>query len=131
MVEKSRLLISRDRCRRSHVRHEQRGPETVFSASAFPHEQFKADFSPQEHLAWDALRLLVGVDSMRLHAYQTQASPLLPQQVLGVAAISDLGQVGSVRVFSGEVKLRKIAVFNGRCGTKYSEGCIYIASASC
>jgi hypothetical protein len=27
----------------------------VFSASAFPHEQFKADFSPQEHLAWDAL----------------------------------------------------------------------------
>lgn len=55
------------------ARHEQRGPVTVFSVSASPHEQSKADFSPQEHLAWDA---------------HTQPWPLLPQQVLGMVAIS-------------------------------------------
>jgi len=51
------------------ARHEQRGPARAFSVSALPQVQCKADFSPQEHLAWAA---------------QTQPSPLLPQQVLGV-----------------------------------------------
>ena len=37
------------------VRQEQRGPVTVFSVSACPQVQCKADFLPQEHLACFAL----------------------------------------------------------------------------
>jgi len=58
------------------ARHEQRGPSTAFSVAAFPQVQWRADFSPQEHLAWVA---------------QTHPSPLFPQQVLGVTILIDFG----------------------------------------
>lgn len=38
------------------VRHEQRGPETVFSVEALSHEHAKAAFCPQEHLACEAVK---------------------------------------------------------------------------
>jgi len=38
-----------------NLRHEHRGPVTLFSVAAFSQEQFKADFSPQEHFASLAL----------------------------------------------------------------------------
>jgi hypothetical protein len=37
------------------IRHEQRGPVTAFSVAALAQLQCRADFSPQEHLAWVAL----------------------------------------------------------------------------
>lgn len=55
-----------------HSRHEQRGPATLFSASAFAQVQLRALFSPQEHLAWLA---------------QTQFWPSFLQQVLGATML--------------------------------------------
>jgi hypothetical protein len=44
----------------SNVRHEQRGPVTAFSVSALAQVQCRADFSPHEHLACEALaRVLI------------------------------------------------------------------------
>lgn len=40
------------------ARHEQRGPVTAFSLEALPQVQLRADCSPQEHLAWEALELM-------------------------------------------------------------------------
>ena len=37
------------------ARHEQRGPVILFSEADLAQVQLKADFSPQEHLAWVAL----------------------------------------------------------------------------
>jgi hypothetical protein len=37
------------------IRHEQRGTVTAFSVTALAQLQCRADFSPQEHLAWVAL----------------------------------------------------------------------------
>jgi len=48
------------------ARHEQRGPAILFSVAALSQLQCRADFAPQEHLAWLA---------------QTQPSLLLPQHV--------------------------------------------------
>jgi len=56
------------------ARHEQRGPVTSFSVLALSQLHWRADFSPQEHLAWEA---------------QTQPWPLLPQHVLGVTILKD------------------------------------------
>lgn len=56
-----------------NLRQEHRGPATVFSAEDLSQEQWRADFSPQEHLAWEA---------------QTQLAPsLFPQQVVGVTIL--------------------------------------------
>jgi len=37
-----------------YIRHEHRGPCTLFSVTAFSQVQFRASFFPQEHLAWVA-----------------------------------------------------------------------------
>jgi hypothetical protein len=70
-----------------HVRHEQRGPVTAFSVAAFPQVHWRADFSPQEHLACWALCHVSYYPEGRCERcpYQTQASAVLPQQVEGVA----------------------------------------------
>jgi len=50
-VEFSVLARSQVQDPAGRARHEHRGPVTVFSVSALPQEQFRADFSPQEHFA--------------------------------------------------------------------------------
>lgn len=56
-----------------NLRQEHRGPATVFSMADLSQEQWRAGFSPQEHLAWEA---------------QTQLAPsLFPQQVVGVTIL--------------------------------------------
>jgi len=72
-VEFSVVARSQVQAPAGRARHEQRGPSTLFSEAALPQVQLRADCSPQEHLAWAA---------------QTQPSPLLPQQVVGVTILT-------------------------------------------
>ena len=39
-----------------NIRHEQRGPSILFSVSALPQVQWRADFEPHEHFAWLAVK---------------------------------------------------------------------------
>jgi len=83
----------------ANVRHEQRGPSTLFSVSALAHVQCRADFSPQEHLAWAALKNILAIRARKEwscpaeYTYQAQPSPLFPQQVLGVGILMFEGVV--------------------------------------
>lgn len=78
------------------VRHEQRAPETVFSEEALSQVQARADFSPQEQVAWAALRKFVSLmvqwlnfgKRIQMGSYHAQpCSPFLPQQVVGTGIL--------------------------------------------
>lgn len=48
-----------------NIRHEHRGPETLFSVDALLHVQCSADSLPQEHLAWAAQTQVPSWDALQ------------------------------------------------------------------